>query len=419
MKTQIGLGAYRISNRSNEHRDALTLALQSGCAVVDTSSNYTDGESEKLIGEVIKETGIRPFLISKAGYVQGQNLEVMQKLNDKGLATDDLVELSPELKHSIHPDFIRDQIERSLQRLQVESLDTYLLHNPEYYLKTEDSSKEEYYKRIEKAFTTLEELVKEGKIKSYGISSNTFVDPKEDHTSTDLVKVYELAKNISSTHHFKYIQFPLNLVELGALERQYEGLNLLEKAQDLGLKTIINRPLNAFTSQGLLRLANYPVDSKLNDSYATEMFDQLIAPLKEKWNEQKETHDEDLFEVSLMRQIQDMWYKQNSADAVEEIFYRYFFPFIAQVWGKNLTPQESAPFYDLFELALEFSRKNMNDRAEAYKKQATDAGMFMGIDNTDRDLDILAMEKYLTMGVDMILVGMRKVSYVEKFKRYF
>ena len=301
MKTQIGLGAYRISSRSKEHREALTFALKSGCSVVDTSSNYTDGESEQLIGEVIKETGIRPFLISKVGYVQGQNLEVMEELNDRGLAFDDLVELSPELKHSIHPDFIRDQIERSLQRLQVESLDTYLLHNPEYYLKTEDSSKDEYYKRIEKAFITLEELVKEGKIKCYGISSNTFVDPKEDHTATDLVEVYELAKNISSTHNFKYIQFPLNLIELGALERQYEGLNLLEKAQDLGLKTIINRPLNAFTSQGLLRLANYPVDSRLNDSYATEMFDQLIAPLKEKWNEQKETHDEDLFEVSLMR----------------------------------------------------------------------------------------------------------------------
>ena len=114
-----------------------------------------------------------------------------------------------------------------------------------------------------------------------------------------------------------------------------------------------------------------------------------------------------------------MWYKQNSADAVEEIFYRYFFPFVAQVWGKNLTPEESTPFYNLFELALAYSRKNMNDRADSYKKQATDAGMFMGLDNTDRDLDILAIEKSLSMGVDIILVGNRKRDYVEKLKSYF
>lgn len=416
MKTQIGFGAYRISHRSQEHREALIYALQKGCPVIDTSSNYTDGESETLIGEVIKETNIRPFLISKVGYVQGQNISIMSELNQKGLACEDLVEFSDELKHSIHPDFIRDQIERSLKRLQVDCLDAYLLHNPEYYLKTENSNKETYYQRIHKAFITLEELVREEKIKSYGISSNTFVDPREDHTATDLEKVYELANQISKDHHFKYIQFPLNLIELGALERQYNGLNLLEKAQDFGIKTIINRPLNAFTSQGLLRLANYEVDPKLTEDYAKEQFIHLTTSLVNKWDEQKEVNDESLFEVSLMKQIQNLWYQQSSPDAVEEVFYRYFFPFITQVWGENLTAEESQPFYDLFELALEYSRKNMNDRAETYKKQAFEAGV---LDSKDKDLDILALEKYCSMSVDIILIGMKKNSYVKKTESFF
>ena len=260
--SKLGFGAYRISHRSDEHKEALKAALGAGVTLIDTSANYTDGESESLIGEVLKDSEHKPFLVSKVGYIQGPNLKVIKELNDAGKATEDLVEISDDLKHSIHPDFIEDQIHRSLERLCVKNLDIYLLHNPEYYLKTEGSSKEEYYKRIKKAFDKMEDLVDRGLINSYGISSNTFVDPKEDHESTDLDIVVGAARSVRKNHNFKYIQFPMNVLEMGALERQYEGDNLIERAQTFGLKTIINRPLNCFTEQGLLRLATYSVDER-------------------------------------------------------------------------------------------------------------------------------------------------------------
>ena len=97
---QIGFGAYRISVKSQEHREALIYALENGCGLIDTSANYTDGDSELLIGEVLQSrSDFKPLIVSKAGYIQGQNLEVIKSLPLK----DEIVEIDEHLKHSIHP----------------------------------------------------------------------------------------------------------------------------------------------------------------------------------------------------------------------------------------------------------------------------------------------------------------------------
>lgn len=327
----------------------------------------------------------------------------------------DICNLDENMKHSIHPYFLQNQIEKSLERLGVDCIDVYLLHNPEYYLKTEGSTKDEYYKRIKMAFLFLEDKVREGKIKSYGISSNTFKDPKDDHESTDLARVYDLTSEIPH-HHFKYIQFPMNLMELGALERQYEGLHLIEKAQELGLKTIINRPLNAITEHGLVRLANYNIDPKHTTEFAQEQFNILIKPLVDKWESQKEEDDETIFELPFMQHFTGLWNKQNSPDAVDHLFMGYFFPFVAQVWGGDLSVDDSQPFYDLYDLAIIYARKNMNEKAEVFKRQAIDKGLLF---ESEVCLSQMAIEKYQTFGVDIILVGMKNPEYVEKMKNYF
>lgn len=410
--SKVGFGAYRISIRSDFHYESLKKALDEGCSLIDTSANYTDGESEQLIGKVLNETGHKPILISKAGYIQGSNLKAVN--NDKSLQME-MVDLAEDLKHSIHPVFLQNQIEKSLERLQVDCIDVFLLHNPEYYLKSDGSHKDEYYQRIKKAFLFLEDKVKEGKIKAYGISSNTFVDPKDDHESTDLSKVYELVSDFGD-HNFKYIQFPMNLLELGALERQFNGLHLIEKAQELGLKTIINRPLNAMTDQGLVRLANYEVEDKYTDEFAQEHFNKLISPLVQKWESEKEEQDEGIFELPFMQHFTSLWNKQNSPDAVDHLFMGYFFPFVAQVWGSDLSVEDSQTFYDLYDLAIIYARKNMNERAQSFKKQAVEKGLLF---ESEMCLSQMAIEKYQTFGVDYILVGMKNTEYVDKLKKYF
>lgn len=415
--SNIGFGSYRVSIKSEEHENALKKALDAGVKLIDTSANYTDGDSERLIGKVLKEhQGEKPILVSKVGYIQGTNLERLEELTEQK-RIDDIVHLDENLKHCIHPLFIEDQIEQSLQRLDLNFIDVYLLHNPEYYLKAPGADKQEYYRRIQAAFEKMEELVERGLIGAYGISSNTFVDPKESEEATDLDIVMGAARDIKIDHNFKYIQFPLNILEMGALERQFDGNHLIEQANAYGLKTMINRPLNCFTEQGLLRLATYPVDEKyMDEKNADEIFNKQIQPLVIEWLQQREDEQDKLFDIPLMKQISTIWFKQNSLDAVDHVFMGYFFPFIARIYGRDLSPQESTKFYELYDHAREFAKANMNKRALQFEEQALNKGLLF---ESDKPLTHKVIEKYQTFGMDYILVGMRTEDYVEDLKEFF
>lgn len=412
---RVGFGGYRISVKSEEHRKALTAALEKGCSLVDTSANYTDGESERLIGEVLKETGAKPLVVTKAGYIQGQNLENLQKLeSDKGPI--EHVDFSEGLKHSIDPVFLKDQLDRSLERLGLKSVEALLLHNPEYYLKKSPGRTEEYYLKIEKAFAYLQSEVEKGRIKSFGVSSNTFISPREDDEATDLERVWKAAENVQATKGFKYIQFPMNLIEMNALLKQFDGKNLIERAKELGLTTMVNRPLNAFSSSGLLRLAAYPVDEALVSTDPNDLFQEKTKSLYEKWKETRESEDDKLEDIPLFLQIKNIWHQQASADAVQQIFFGHFFPFIARVYGRDLAPEESESFYGLYEAAIEFSKKHMNERAEKFMEQAQTSGL---VEEGKGSISQRAVKKYAQTGADYVLVGMRQTDYVDDMKDFF
>ena len=410
--SKIGFGTYRVSVQSKIHKEALKLALEKGVALVETSGNYTGGDAEKLVGEVLSENPrLAPFIISKVGYLEDASDEDIKKFSQ------DLVQLSENSFYSIHPDFIESEINNSLERLGIEKLDGYLLHNPENYFHTEEANQEEYLQRIAMAFEKLEELCRKGFVSHYGVSSNNFLLERSDEKVTDLDTMIALAKKISDDHHFKYVQFPLNLIETGALERQYEGATIIERAREYGLVSMINRPLNAFTEHGLLRLAETQVDDKYGDVIrANELFMKKIEPLSDKWIEVREDEEDKLFDLPIMKQISNIWHKQVSKDAVDQIFQGYFFPLIAKIYGRNLEPVESQSFYDLYDEALMYARFNMNKRSMQYQEQAINKGLLF---ESDKTLSQKVIEKYQQFGADYILVGMREPSYVEDLSEYF
>ncbi|MBM2837345.1 MAG: hypothetical protein HW409_1534, partial [candidate division NC10 bacterium] len=53
--SRLGFGTYRVDTREPEHRNALTKALREGVNLIDTSTNYMDGDSERLVGSVLRE----------------------------------------------------------------------------------------------------------------------------------------------------------------------------------------------------------------------------------------------------------------------------------------------------------------------------------------------------------------------------
>jgi len=278
--SQAGFGGYRVSSGVSHHEEALRAAIGSGINLIDTSSNYADGGSETLVGQVLKDLTDKGevqrhqiIVISKVGYLQGENFTLSQQRKSEGRPFCDLVEYGEGLEHCIHPEFIEDQLTRSLARLELETLDGYLLHNPEYYLGwalksgiSLEEARSEYYRRIRAAFEFLEKEVAKGRIRFYGISSNTFPGAAADPEFTCLETAWEIAEDISPDHHFSLAQMPFNLLEPGAVleANQPGGRSALALTAEKGLGVLINRPLNAFASGRLLRLADLPQTERMD-----------------------------------------------------------------------------------------------------------------------------------------------------------
>ena len=81
MVSKVGYGSYRVDQQVDEHIESLEDSMRSGCNIIDTSSNYTNGASETLIGNVLtkmmnqgKIERDEIILVSKTGYIQGDNL---------------------------------------------------------------------------------------------------------------------------------------------------------------------------------------------------------------------------------------------------------------------------------------------------------------------------------------------------------
>lgn len=282
----IGFGGYRVDDVRPEHAAALGQALRRGCNLIDTSTNYTDGRSESCIGKVLadlfEEKTLRReevVVVSKIGYVQGQNLDLARQRVKEGAAFEDMVKISPGCWHCIHPGFLEDQLGRSLARLGLERLDVCLLHNPEYFLEEThrkgellDSAREEFYNRIRQAFVHLEQEVRRGRLTWYGVSSNSFGSAPEQPDATSLGRMLEMAREAAEEvgfrpedHHFAVAQLPMNLYEHSPVTTRKEGvgghLSAVALASENGIGVLVNRPLNAFAHGQLVRLADFHADS--------------------------------------------------------------------------------------------------------------------------------------------------------------
>ncbi len=284
--SRLGFGGYRIDTEDDSHREALTKALRSGCNLIDTSTNYTDGESGRLIGMVLAElikkgelTREEVIVVSKIGYVQGQNLKRAEAREQAGNPYPEMVKYGEEIWHCLHPEFLADQLALSLDRLGLGTLDVCLLHNAEYFLSDAKQRgmrdlphlRDLFYARLEAAFTYFETQVTAERIRFYGVSSNTCTADPDDPEATSLGRMLEAAQAAarrtgSSFHHFKVLQCPMNLFESGALLTPNTGLGekqtILELTLAEGLAVLVNRPLNSIPAKGggMVRLAELPVE---------------------------------------------------------------------------------------------------------------------------------------------------------------
>jgi len=387
MLNKISFGTYRTTFHNPIHQQALNYALDNGITHVDTSSNYMYGEAEVLIGQALENRNRDEFtIVSKGGYIQGPNMKRVKE----GWQVEDLVKYDPNCFHSISPMFLEDQIEKSLERLNTDFIDCYLLHNPEYYLMTNlkgDASDEDInthqkimQERIEKAFLFLETQVKNGKIKSYGISSNSFAKKENDYHFLEYKNLLTIAKKVGGDkHNFKVIQLPFNMFEK-------DGVPCAKWAYENGLEVHANRPLNAFYMGGMLRLGSYiPSDN----------FNELLQEVQK------------IQSKALQNLIDDLIENQTNfgfAGDVDDTIEYQVIPFIIE--KIQLDPK----YYEIIDNFLNAYKINIKHSLE--KITAKNLDITEPLDKVG--IEYLLKKHYITR----VLIGMRSQKYVEKAISY-
>ena len=266
-----GFGTYRIAD-CPEHRGALFHALRSGLInLLDTAANYTDGESEEVVGDVIRgclDQGVRRrdelVVVSKVGHFKAAMLRALNA-RAPSLPADAVVRVSESHAYSLCPEVVSTTFEQSRQRLKLACLDGYLVHDPGYLLSPGPKRlsglprRDRYQHLMEslyRAFQVLEGKVQQGRLRFYGISADGLRTGTDPELLIDLGDVLAAAKRAGGAHHhLKLIQFPFNPLETEASSSQF-GPSLISKCRAAGLVSVGNRPLNAHRGGFIVRLAS-------------------------------------------------------------------------------------------------------------------------------------------------------------------
>ncbi|PQJ76119.1 oxidoreductase [Polaribacter gangjinensis] len=150
--SEIGLGTWQLGDdfcwKSVSEKEATTIvekAIDLGINFFDTAPNYGLGTSEERLGRILKNHERDSFVINtKFGHNHLGKTDYSSKT-------------------------IRNSLESSLKRLQMECVDSLIIHNPPLHFL--DGNKNDHYE-------ILERLIEEGKIKAYGASLDTFEEMK-------------------------------------------------------------------------------------------------------------------------------------------------------------------------------------------------------------------------------------------------
>ncbi|MFB6308094.1 MAG: aldo/keto reductase, partial [Haloarculaceae archaeon] len=190
--------------------------------VVDTAINYRHQRSERVVGRALEASSVdreAVVVATKGGFLPfdaerpaDPGEYVREEYIEPGIVDEaDLVRG----QHCIAPDFIEEQLDRSLSNLGLDTVDLYYVHNPETQL--EANSREAVYDQLEATFRRLEERAAAGDINHYGVATwEAFRVPEGDDAYLSLPEIVERARAASdaagtAATHLRAIQLPFNV----------------------------------------------------------------------------------------------------------------------------------------------------------------------------------------------------------------
>jgi aryl-alcohol dehydrogenase-like predicted oxidoreductase len=178
-----------------ESRRAIQCALDMGVNFFDTAANYGAGHSERLLGNTLKSRRDQVVIATKFGYRVDEAAKEVWHYDDKEEQSDIASRL-------------RGDLEESLKRLNTDYIDVYQLHV--WGLTIE---------RALEARDVLDELVKEGKIRTFGWSTDR----------TEAIEAF------STSPHCSVVQQQLSVLD--------GNMALLALCEELDLASINRGPL--------------------------------------------------------------------------------------------------------------------------------------------------------------------------------
>ena len=137
----VGGGGYQFGWGSQNDSDSIAAihrTLYLGMNWIDTAAVYGLGHSEQIVGRAVKGLAKRPYIFTKCSMVWDSQGNI---------------------SHSLKRDSLRHEVENSLRRLQIDTIDLYQIHWP---IPDED---------IEEGWSTLADLKREGKVRHIGVSN--------------------------------------------------------------------------------------------------------------------------------------------------------------------------------------------------------------------------------------------------------
>ena len=225
--TRLGLGTWAIGGGNwafgwgpqDDEASIATIhrAIDLGINWIDTAAVYGLGHSEEIVAKALKGRSDRPYVFTKGSRVW----------NDQGEITSSLKEQS-----------LRREVENSLRRLEVDTIDLYQLHWP-----NPDPD-------IEEGWSTLAKLKSEGKLRYIGVSNFS-------------VEQMERARKIAP---ITSLQAPYSLIK-----RDIEH-DILPYCQEHNIGVIVYSPMMSGLLSGKMtreRIDNFPEDDwrKRNEEF--------------------------------------------------------------------------------------------------------------------------------------------------------
>jgi len=159
--SRVGLGTGTLASlgrgTTQEQVNRLLSAMREmGVSVIDTADSYTSGRCETMLGEALMGRRDDFAVVTKVGYRYGDLPWPLQALNP--FIKKAHQKLSGGQCHA--PNYLTRSLERSLQRLKLDHVDAFLLHDPSLQVVTDPAVQ-----------ASLSALKKAGKTLHLGVSS--------------------------------------------------------------------------------------------------------------------------------------------------------------------------------------------------------------------------------------------------------